>query len=70
MTGHRGWNVYNGGKLIDTVFYDADCDAEYVRRGLIEHDGYPADIVVRCERQEPYFHGGPHTVTDRKAVGK
>lgn len=42
-----GWRVYLHGKHIDTVFYDADCDADYVRRGLIEHDGYPADIKVR-----------------------
>ncbi len=42
-----GWNVYLLGKLIDTVFYDDDCDAEYVRRGLIEHDGYDPRIVVR-----------------------
>jgi len=42
-----GWNVYRKGRLIDTVFFDADCDADYVRSSLIEHDGYPADIVVR-----------------------
>lgn len=51
----KGWNVYipygNGAmygrmKLIDTVFYDDDCDQDYVRRGLIEHDGYPSNIIV------------------------
>ena len=44
------WNVYLNGKLIDTVFYDADCDADYVRRGLINHDGYDPRIVVRKAR--------------------
>lgn len=49
----KGWNVYrpygNGSymKLIDTVFYDDDCDEDYVRRGLINHDGYPSDIIVQ-----------------------
>lgn len=32
--------------LLDTVFYDVDCDREYVRRSLIDHDGYPSNIVV------------------------
>ena len=46
------WNVYrprryDTDKLIDTVFYTKDCDAEYVRRSLINHDGYPVDIRVR-----------------------
>jgi hypothetical protein len=41
------WNVYLSGKLIDTVFYDDDCDADYVRRGLVDHDGYNPGITVR-----------------------
>ena len=44
------WNVYIGRRLIDTVFYDADCDADYVRRGLVDHDGYDAGIRV-CRRR-------------------
>lgn len=40
------WNVYRNGREIDCVFYNDDCDAEYVRKGLIEHDRYPCDIVV------------------------
>lgn len=36
----QAWNVYLLGKWIDTVFYDTDCTADYVRRGLIDHDGY------------------------------
>ena len=41
------WNVYLRGKLIDTVFYTPDCDAEYVRTSLINHDGYHPAILVR-----------------------
>ena len=48
------WNVYrpqkyNTDKLIDTVFFMKDCDMEYVRKSLIEHDGYPYDIIVSQE---------------------
>lgn len=44
----QAWNVYNRhNKLIDTVFYDDDCDEDYVLDGLIGHDGYPPDIYIR-----------------------
>ena len=43
----KGWNVYLNGRLIDTVFYDDTCDAEYVRTSLINHDGYDSQIIVR-----------------------
>ena len=51
------WRVYIEGTAetnfqdqeVDTVFYDDDCDAEYVRRGLIEHDGY--DPSIKVEKQ-------------------
>lgn len=34
-------------KLIDTVFCNDTCDIEYVKKSLIEHDGYPSNIVVK-----------------------
>ena len=40
------WNVVHRGRVIDTVWYTSDCDADYVRRSLINHDGYPWDIRV------------------------
>ena len=43
----QAWDVIRNGKVIDTVFYDRDCTLWYVRKGLIEHDGYPVDIVVQ-----------------------
>lgn len=49
------WDVYgpvedeDDGKvrleLIDTVFYNANCDQDYVTRSLIDHDGYDPSIV-------------------------
>jgi hypothetical protein len=48
---HQAWNVYFDGDLIDTVFYDADCDADYVKRGLVAHDGYNPGIVIRRDNR-------------------
>ena len=49
----KAWDVYKPNphgrdQHIDTVFYDSDCKADYVLRGLVEHDGYPCDIRVKC----------------------
>jgi hypothetical protein len=41
------WNVYHNGFRIDSVPYEKDCDSDYVRRSLIQHDGYPDNITVR-----------------------
>lgn len=40
----KSWKIYNCGRWFDTVFFDADCSWEYVRRSLIEHDGFPCTI--------------------------
>jgi len=42
----QAWNVYLSGRLIDTVYFCVDCDAEYVKRSLCEHDGYHHEIIV------------------------
>jgi len=42
-----GWNVYLNRKEIDTVFFDKNCDKDYVLRALINHDGYDSRITVR-----------------------
>jgi hypothetical protein len=44
------WNVYLNGRIIDSVFYDKDCDAWYVKRTLVNHDGYNPGIIVRKAR--------------------
>ena len=40
------FKVYDGGKLIDTVFDQESCPHE-VKRSLINHDGYSETITVR-----------------------
>lgn len=42
----RPWNVILNGRVIDTVWYTPNCDADYVRRSLINHDGHDAGITV------------------------
>lgn len=49
----RVYNVYmpkgNSGfkyELIETVYFNNDCDADYVRKSLINHDGYSRHIIV------------------------
>lgn len=43
----NAWDIYLGDTYIDTVFYNSNLDAEYVRRSLIEHDNYNPHITVR-----------------------
>lgn len=43
----QGWNVIRKNKVIETVFFDDNCDNKYVRSSLIDHDGFPSDIKVR-----------------------
>jgi DNA-binding MltR family transcriptional regulator len=43
----RAFDVYWKGKLVDTVFFNDDCDAEYVKQSLVDHDGYQPDINVK-----------------------
>ena len=49
MTQMIWWSVYRNGKLIDSVPYEKGCNKQYVREGLINHDGYPSDIEVEEE---------------------
>ena len=35
---------------VDTVFFDNDCDSQYVKRSLIDHDGFPSNIAVNKAR--------------------
>jgi hypothetical protein len=44
---HQAWDVSLNGRHIDTVFYAPGIDADQVRRGLINHDGYDPGIKVR-----------------------
>jgi hypothetical protein len=50
---HVPFNVYLKGKLIDTVFYsDPKTTTDYVKRGLINHDGYDPGIRVVKRRRK------------------
>jgi len=40
------WDVYLGNRCIDTVWFNPDCDADYVKTSLINHDGYDSRIEV------------------------
>jgi hypothetical protein len=47
----QAWNVYRirqDGSMyvVDTVFFDPDMDSHDVKSSLVNHDGYPSDIVV------------------------
>ena len=33
-------------RQLDSVPYDDVCDEDYVRRGLIGHDGFPSNIII------------------------
>lgn len=62
----QAWDVELDGELIDTVFYDSDCDADYVKRGLIDHDGYDSRIeVVKVVKTSI-----PHRTINQKAAKK
>ncbi len=48
----NAWNVYAdeyADKEFDTVWFDDDLDEDYVRRALIDHDGYDLNIYVEKE---------------------
>ena len=48
------WKISRRGVYVDTVFFAFGCDADYVRRSLIEHDDLPPDIQVhRVDEPEP-----------------
>lgn len=56
MAKMNSWDVYNyKGKWIDTVFYTTDCDAQYVLKSLIDHDGYDSGIQVSKDNGKTRF---------------
>lgn len=53
----KAWDVYrrlDDRKPIDTVFYDDDCDAEWVFRGVTEHDGMDVSFV-HCRKTGEHY---------------
>ena len=51
----NAWNVYrpreNWFYFWDTVFFADGIDANEVYLSLVNHDGYPKDIIVRPEKE-------------------
>jgi hypothetical protein len=41
------WNVFLGTKLIESVFFDSDCDKDYVWSSLVSHDGFHPNIWIK-----------------------
>ena len=41
------FNVYKSRKIIETVYYAKSMTTDEVKRSLINHDGYDANITVR-----------------------
>lgn len=46
------YDVYQKGKVIDTVFFDGCMSAREVEKSLIEHDGYPCNIRIKKVRKK------------------
>lgn len=64
----KGWDVFICGVHLDTVFFSEDCDAEYVRRSLIDHDNYAEEIEV-VEQGEHYEKQEPKRNLPRSLIG-
>jgi hypothetical protein len=65
----QAWDVFLNGKNIDTVFYSegAKVDADEVKRSLVDHDGYDANIVVKKGSQEITNHATKEQIITKLA---
>lgn len=43
------WFIYLGSKKLTEVYFNLDCNKEYVKESLINHDGYPSNITLNRE---------------------
>ena len=48
----KAWLVILNGKVIDTVYFNNDLDAWYVKRSLVDHDGMDPHIRVTVKDNE------------------
>lgn len=46
------YDVYQNGEKIDSVWHGINDDVEDIRRGLIDHDGYPNNIIVKRTKRK------------------
>jgi rubrerythrin len=49
----KAWDVFLEGKIIDTVYFDEDIEADQVMDSLINHDGY--DPRIRAYAVNPNY---------------
>ena len=59
------FNVFLNDKNIDTVFYGPNdkVDEKEVKESLVNHDGYPPEIEVEKEMDDPYEFDSVHGKT-------
>jgi hypothetical protein len=38
------WSIYLGSNWLDCVYFNDDCDRDYVYRSLVDHDGFSPEI--------------------------
>jgi hypothetical protein len=43
----KPYNVYDNNILIDKVYFIEGMTEEEVKKSLVEHDNYPANIIVK-----------------------
>lgn len=54
------WKVMLNGKEIDVVYYDNDMDADEIKQGLVDHDGYDPDIkLIKESKIKEYKSDNP-----------
>lgn len=49
MIKHNYWQIWVDNMWEDTVSYDSSMSEEEVRKSLINHDGYPENIILKLE---------------------
>jgi len=49
MSKYNYWQIWIDNNWEDTVGYDKGIPAKEVKRSLIDHDGYPENIIIRLE---------------------
>tara|TARA_R100000734_G_C3254018_1_gene54674 strand:+ start:48 stop:212 length:165 start_codon:yes stop_codon:yes gene_type:complete len=49
MTKYTYWQIWVDNMWEDTVGFDSGIPANEVRRSLIDHDGYPENIIIKLD---------------------
>lgn len=46
----NAWNIYLNNRIFDVGFFTGNCDSQYIKWSLVNHDGYDSRIIVRRAR--------------------